>query len=181
MKILRFEKLIKRHKNRIFSQAIYILKDKNDAEDVTQEVILRIWQNMDRYNQTAETAWIMRVTYNLCIDFYRRKKVLRFADSLEESDGAEMRSNLMSREADPSQMAENADVQGKLLWAIEKLPDLERRITILREIEDKSYQEIARILDMPINSVKVYLHRGRIKLRKLLSPYLDVKKLEVAP
>lgn len=158
-----FHDLVGEHQHRVFTFACYYLGDREEAEDVTQEVLLRLWRNIDRVDPGMAGAWLLKVTRNACLDALRSRKSRRrlFVAGLDET---------AAESADPDDRTEAAllswDVQRHLRRAVAALEDPYRTIAILREVQGKSYQEIAATLDMPLNTVKTYLHRARRKLRE---------------
>lgn len=156
------------YQHRIFGFAFYLLTDREEAEDVTQEVLLRLWDHRSDVEEERALAWLLRVTRNACIDEMRkrahfRKLVEVDSDALERVSGDSL---------PPDACAEQADFQERLEDTLCRLQEPHRSIVILREIQDMKYEEIAEALDLPLNTVKVYLHRGRKFLREQLSEVL---------
>jgi len=166
----RYNFLIQQYKNKIYTYSLYMLKNKMDASDVTQEVMIRIWKNIDKFKMSAAKTWIMRTTNNLCIDYLRK------------------RSNASNRENEIDEIFEdtystngNADnpylithfrmMASKVKEAIQRLPENLRSVFVLYEIEGMKYKEISNALDIPLGSVKVYLLRARKKLHEELKEY----------
>lgn len=172
MRHAHFTTAVLAHKDRIYSQAYYFLGNRPDAEDVTQEVLLRAWQNLDAIRKPTVKAWLMRVTHNLCIDTLRRHKAQQVVRTPETSDGCEMGLPLVA-EDDPQVNAEESELRRHLLQAIQRLPVRLRSVIIMRELQDMTYEEISSALDLPLNSVKVYIHRGRKLLRAALGHLLE--------
>jgi RNA polymerase sigma-70 factor (ECF subfamily) len=164
MKQNRFGDIMNRYKNFIFSYAYYFSGSRENAEDLTQEVLLRIWQNMDSLRVGPTKSWIAKVTRNLCIDWARRKNPASDASIPLEEVENQPKSHPRSVE----QTIEREEVRSALKAAIARLPENLRTPIILREIEDMKYEEIGEALDMPLNSVKVNIHRGRRLLRERL-------------
>jgi RNA polymerase sigma-70 factor (ECF subfamily) len=161
----RFHALVEEHQHRVFTFATYYLGSREEAEDVTQEVLLRLWRNIERVETEMAGAWLLRVTRNACFDALRSRR----------SHGRLFQSGLDEATAEagdggprPDSALEAWDVKRHLARALAALEDPYRTIAILREVEGKSYQEIAEALDMPLNTVKTYLHRARRKLRELM-------------
>jgi RNA polymerase sigma-70 factor (ECF subfamily) len=166
-----FEKIADRHRDRIFTFACYHLGSRDDAEDVTQEVLVRLWKNLDGLEDSHLMPWIIHVTRNACIDALRRRKSYR-AVVAQDPEGDSMRL-VASPGPAPSAAAENSDLQAQLERAIQDLSEPYRSIVILREIQDLRYEEIVEALGLPLNTVKVYLHRGRRKLREQLRAFVN--------
>lgn len=161
----RFRDLVEAHQHRVFTFACYYLGNREDAEDVTQEVLLRLWHNVDSVAPETAGAWLARVTRNACFDALRsrrsRKRVFR--EGLEDA-----KEEPVTTTPDPEQAAGGWDVRRHLERALKELDEPYRTIIILREIQGHKYQEISEVLDLPLNTVKTYLHRGRRRLRELL-------------
>ncbi len=162
--------LIKQYKNSIYSYALYMLKNRMDADDVTQEVLIRIWKHDDRFNIGAARTWIMKTTHNLCIDCLRKRARMQ---NREYECNAELEETIADEtpESDPSQNTDTRLLGETVRTAIEKLPENLRSVFVLYEIQGLKYVEISETLNMPVNSVKVYLMRARIKLQIELQKY----------
>ncbi|MCR4439136.1 MAG: RNA polymerase sigma factor [bacterium] len=163
-----FTTMVLAYKDRIYSQAYYFLGNRPDAEDVTQEVLLRAWQHFDAIRKPTLKAWLMRVTHNLCIDSLRRHKAERAVVSDDELGEATKAVPTQEIEHDPHRVAEQQELKDCLEEAIRRLPPRLRSIIIMREWLDMKYEEISAALGIPMNSVKVYIHRGRKQLRMAL-------------
>jgi RNA polymerase sigma factor (sigma-70 family) len=164
----RFEKIVSEHKDRIYSHALYFLRDRRDAEDVTQEVLIRAWQNLESIRQRTTKAWLMRVTHNLCIDYARQRKASGNVIRSDDISILEKRTASSLSESNPEHVVENAERLQQILSALQKLPDTIRSVVMLREIQDMKYEDISHTLDIPLNTVKVYIHRGRKELQSSL-------------
>lgn len=157
----RFRRLCEQHKDRIYTYARYYLGNREDAEDATQEVLLRLWRHGRGLPAEDLPRWLTRVARNLCFDVLRRRRKQAPMD-----DRA-----LAKRPAtgpDPERDLQSAQFRRRLEEALGRLDETQRSIVILRHIQGYSYSEIAAALDMPLNTVKVYLHRARRHLRHLL-------------
>lgn len=166
----KFDYLIQRYKNKIFNYALYMMHNEMDAEDIAQEVMIRTWQNIDKFNFYAASAWMMRTTHNLCIDYLRRNK-MQFQREVSIDD------NLSERIEDKkhSDMPEKKLLQNllneKIKSAVENLPERLKSPFVLYELQGFKYKEISKILDIPLNSVKVNILRARKQLQKDLKVY----------
>jgi RNA polymerase sigma factor (sigma-70 family) len=166
----RYRFLIQQYKNRIYSYSLYLLKDQMDAEDITQEVMIRIWQNIDKFNFLAAKTWIMKTTNNLCIDYLRRRQV-EFARNYTITEEMEEHYGSDKTDHNPYLTTHIKIMASKVREAIEHLPENLRSVFVLYEIQGFKYKEISQTLDMPVNSVKVYLLRARKKLQEELKSY----------
>lgn len=166
----RYRFLIKQYKNKIYTYSLYMLKNRMDADDVTQETMIRIWQNIDKFNVLAAKTWIIKTTHNLCIDCLRRRAVA-VGREIEISEFFEDTYSKNKNSENPYLITHFKMAAQKLKEAIQRLPENLRSVFVLYEIEKMRYKEISKILDMPINTVKVYLLRARKKLQEELKDY----------
>lgn len=147
-----------------------MLKNKMDAEDVTQEVMIRIWQNVDKFNILAAKTWIMKTTNNLCID-YLRKRAVSVSREFEIDEVFEDTYSKNPSSDNPYLITHLNMMTSKIKEAIKRLPENLRSVFVLYEIDGFKYREISKSLEIPVNSVKVYLMRARKKLQEELKHY----------
>ena len=167
----RFRKLCEKHRDRVYTFAWYFLGNREDAEDVVQEVLIRLWNHWQEVDPVRLPAWITRVARNACLDALRKRKSYRSVVSGESGEKALARA--ASGGPDPEKLAEALEFQRELERALQTLPEAHRSVVVLREIQRLKYDEIAEALDLPLNTVKVYLHRGRRELREQLRKSMD--------
>jgi RNA polymerase sigma-70 factor (ECF subfamily) len=149
-----FEDLVRRHQRMVFSMALHSLRDRSAAEEVAQDVFLRLHTHLDSVGSSEGVVfWLRRVTSNRCIDYARQRRfrLLSFDNAPEPSVDAESRDPLLSR---------------RLRRLVASLPKRSRMVVILRYQEDLMPEEIARVLDTPVASVKSQLHRALRMLRE---------------
>ncbi len=148
-------------KNKLFRFAMSMLKDEAEAEDVVQEVAIKLWkQRQDLEHIQNLEAWTMRLTRNLSIDKIRSKH--RRYEPLEKV------MDLQEHRPSPAKQTELNDTMHQLKKKIQELPDKQRMVFQLRDIEGMTYQEISDTLDMPISQVKINLFRARQQVRAYL-------------
>jgi RNA polymerase sigma factor (sigma-70 family) len=158
-----YESLITREQHRVYGYALRLVGDREEAKDVVQDAMLRMWKHRDRLEVDGAISWLLRVTHNACIDQLRRRKL---ETQIFHSDADTDR--LGGREWSPAKQTESRDSMKHLRDAISQLGEPHRSIVLLREVEEFSYEEICGALNLPMSTVKVYLHRARKKLRKTL-------------
>ncbi|MFA6110084.1 MAG: RNA polymerase sigma factor [Candidatus Latescibacterota bacterium] len=158
----RFRSLCAAHQDRVFTYARYLLGSAEDAEDVTQEVLVRLWDRGRGIAPEGLPAWLTRVTRNACLDLLRQR---HWRPAHETDVDAEL---VEDPAPGPAAQTEAAEMHRQLQAGLQRLPEVQRSIVVLREIEGLAYEEIARALELPLNTVKVYLHRGRAQLRQEL-------------
>ena len=149
---------------------MYMLRNRMDADDATQEVLIRIWYNIDKFNYAAAKSYIMRITHNLCIDFLRKRNLLTNRE-LEITDDIEETVGDSSSESNPYLVMQMKIAAEKIKNAIEKLPENLKSVFVLHEMQGMKYIEISTALEIPINSVKVNLFRARKKLQEELNKH----------
>ncbi len=161
-----FDAAVQRHQRKVYTFARYYLGQAEEAEDITQEVFLKLWRHQRSLDAEGTRAWLLKVTRNACYDRLRRRQSAAkvFADDAEES----ATERVSAPEPGPEARAAAADFRRHLGSALEELADPMKSIVILREIQGMKYHEIAGVLGVPLNTVRVYLHRGRARLREQL-------------
>lgn len=165
-----FETAVSEHGSKIFTLSVYLLRDAQEAEDVTQETLIRLWKRGAEVDPGKVRAWLLRVARNRCIDVIRA----RTARSENPVDDVAIHLDMAKDErAGPEQVARAAELRRSIGDALHELNQRSRSVVIMREIQGLSYEEIATALEMPLNSVRVTLHRARIKLRDALREEYD--------
>ena len=160
-----FERAVRDHQRRVFTLARYLLSSREEAEDVVQEVLVRLWRAGGSVSPAAQLAWLLRVTRNLCFDHLRRRRSSRGAAA---APGWEDAAAVPSPAPDPELLAASSELGRRLLDELARLSEPQRSIVILREIEGLSCREIGDIVAMTEGSVRVTLHRARRRLRDQL-------------
>ena len=178
-----FHDWVRGYRDRVYNFAFYTLRHAEDAEDVTQEVLIRLWHHRAKLDGPTVLAWLLKVTKNACYDTLRRHKSRR--KRFEDGHDEQRLESVPSTTPGPHADAEAEDFQKRLEHALRQLPESYRAIVVLREIEGLKYDEIAEVTGRPISSVKIYLHRGRKMLRQHLSrsemPAAAVTPIEQSP
>lgn len=161
-----FEATISEHQRRVFSYAHYFLGSPEEAEDVAQEVFLRLWRHRQSVDADRVGSWLLRVTRNACYDQLRKRRAT--AKMIHPDGDSETIERAEADDPNPESMAAGADFRRHLLAALRRIDEPQRSVLILREIEGLKYTEISEALELPLNTVRVYLHRGRKRLREQL-------------
>jgi RNA polymerase sigma factor (sigma-70 family) len=162
-----FEDSAQRYQRRVYSFARYLLSNREEAEDVTQEVLLRLWRHREGVDEERLGAWLLRVTRNACYDLLRRRRSEAAAGLTPTFDDVAV-GEVASAEPDPRTQAEAADFRRRLLAALADLGEPYKSVIILREVQGLPHREIGEALGIPEVTVRVHLHRGRRKLRERL-------------
>ena len=168
----KFDYLVKQHKKKIYNYALFMMKNQMDAEDVTQEVLIRTWQNIRKFKFYAAKSWMMRTTHNLCIDYLRKNKKLNCNQIQIEEDYHEEIAD-MELDGNPEKLADKIITDEAITSAINNLSEKIRSPFVLYEIEGFKYKEISQILDAPLNTIRVNILRARKQLQKELRKYAE--------
>ncbi|MBN2012850.1 RNA polymerase sigma factor [candidate division KSB1 bacterium] len=167
---MKFKKLVHHYKNLVYNQAWYFTGNSDDAADITQDVLLKLWNHLDNVSVRSAKSWLLKVTRHACIDFSRKKREQCFSAYENEAADNSIDHLLIDSDIDPEQFMDKLEFHENISDALAALPEKLRTIVILRDIQDQTYDTIAQTLDIPLNTVKVYLHRGRKLLAKTLRP-----------
>ena len=156
-----FGRLYDMHVDRVYRHVYYRVGNVADAEDLTQQVFIKAWQAIHRYKKTASPflAWLIKISHNLVIDFYRSNKANTYIDFDLVASGSG---------SSPEHLAETHFDQQQIRQAILELPRDQQQVVMMRFIEDFSYSEIASSLGKSEGAVRVILHRALTRLRKIL-------------
>lgn len=178
-----FNEVVDRYKGKVYNYLYRMMGNAADAEDLTQEVFVRLYTSLDSFrSQASLNTWLFRIAGNLCIDYFRRSKKHRaVAFSLDEPvsrDGpdAEDRTGQTHEVADttyePHRLMERAETARQIEQALQQLPEKLRAVLLLHDIEGMPYEEIAQVVGCPLGTVKSRLFNARQQLRHRLSGYL---------
>ncbi len=158
-----WEEIVSTHSARVYRLAYRLTGNQHDAEDLTQEVFVRVFRSLSTYTPGTFEGWLHRITTNLFLDMVRRRQRIRF-DALGE-DAAE---RLPSREPSPQQHFNDTHFDADVQQALDTLAPEFRAAVVLCDIEGLSYEEIAATLNVKLGTVRSRIHRGRSHLRKAL-------------
>ena len=156
-----FGRLYDMHVDRVYRHVCYRVGSVVDAEDLTQQVFLRAWQAIRRYKKTTIPflAWLIKISHNLVVDFYRSNKVVTYLD-LDFVAG--------KPSSNPEPLVEARFEQQQMRQAIFELPVDQQQVVLMRFIEGFSYSEIAASISKSEGAVRVILHRALVRLRIIL-------------
>lgn len=169
-----FGDLVERYQGRLVNYLFRLLRNPDDAHDLAQEVFVKVYQVLDRYDpQYRFSTWLFRVAQNAAIDQIRRRR-LKVVSLRQEDDEGESRDwDLPSPERGPYGELRNQERGDAIQQAIEALPWEYRELILLRHFGDLPYEEIAKLKQMPLGTVKNKLFRGRQMLKDKLQDFLS--------
>ncbi len=169
-----FDQLVRCHQQEVFAVALRMLGDRDEAEDIAQDVFVRAYRAIGAFRGEAKlSTWLVSITMNLCRNrrrwWARRKRLIvaSLDDPVETEEGS-----LGQEVADPSpgtaQVAVGREQQQFLMEALQALDEASRAVIVLRDVQGYAYEEIARMMSCQVGTVKSRLNRARLKLRALL-------------
>jgi RNA polymerase sigma-70 factor, ECF subfamily len=170
-----FQELVEIHQHRVVGTCARMLGDDVEAEDVAQQVFIRIWKSAARWEPSAKfTTWLYTILRNLVFNECRRRArhPARSLDAAQD-DGEQPQQFEDSNVKAPNVLLLEVEMQEAVARAIEELPETQRMAVILRRYQDVSYEEIAEVLELTVPAVKSVLFRARTELREKLRKYLD--------
>ncbi|MCW2855941.1 MAG: polymerase, sigma 29 subunit, SigE [Marmoricola sp.] len=159
-----WDQIVEDHSARVYRLAYRLTGNPHDAEDLTQEVFVRVFRSLHTYTPGTFEGWIHRITTNLFLDQARRKSKIRFDSLPEDADN-----RLPSPVATPDVAYLNQMFDADIEAALAALPPDFRAAVVLCDVEGLTYEEIADVLDLKMGTVRSRIHRGRAMLRKALS------------
>ncbi len=167
-----FRTLVERHQNAVIGTVAKMLGSPNDAEDISQQVFLRIWRNAKRYRPDAKfTTYLFTITRNLVFNETRRRRRKKEISSEEREENSHHQiADSPDRRPDAELL--QAELHQAVDAAIAALPETQRMAVVLRRYEQLSYEEIAEVLQLSVSAVKSLLFRARGTLREALGGYL---------
>ena len=164
------ELLIRQYLKPIYSFVCRYAGNSHEAEDITQEIFVRVWRNLKKFDQNKSfKTWIFSIAKNASLDFLKKKKAIPFSEFDTEEGGNRITETLADPSPLPLELLEKAGMAKMLNVAMEKLSPQYRMVLFLRYNDHFNFREIAESLDEPLNTVKSRHRRALIKLKKLLT------------
>ncbi len=176
-----FKLLVERYQRKVYSVALGMVRDREEARDIAQEAFTKVYKYLDHFQgDSSFYTWLYRITVNICIDFLRKHGSGRGEHvELDENvamDSAEANIGALGSKlgTNPQKSLLRKELAAKIQEALEEVPEKHRAILLLREIEGMSYDDLARTLDIPKGTVMSRLFHARAKIQKVLSNYLEL-------
>ena len=164
-----FEDIVKKYENKVYGIVFHMMKNQNEVEDLAQEVFLKVYKNLDKFKGDSSLyTWIYKITVNLCLDELKKRKNIIYLDEKISVEDGEIDKVLPSNERSQEELYEDKELKENLHRCINKLPDKQKMMIVLRDIKGFSYDEIAKITNNKIGTVKSQINRARLKLKELL-------------
>ncbi len=172
-----FEALVEKYKQPVINVMYRMIRDLDEAEDLAQNVFIRVFQSADRYQASAKfSTWVFTIARHLCLNEIRRRG-RHPADSLEssqsENEDQPAKQYQDNRTFSPPQAFLHSELERKIQEAVSELPEKQRLAISLCQEDELSYEEIAEVLECSLSATKSLIHRGRETLKQKLKPYLQ--------
>lgn len=165
-----FETLVSRYLKIVYTFVVRMTGNNQEAQDLTQEVFIKVWKNLDRYTlQSSFKTWSLSIARNTVIDWFRKKKNINFSDLDRQDSEVKFEDNLKDPEPLADEIFERQELAGLLATALDEISPNHRLILVLHLEDELTFEEIAKIVDKPMNTVKSQYRRSLLELRKYLS------------
>ena len=169
-----FRELLRRYERPVFSLVFRMVRDRDTAEDLAQESFIKVLNNIDRYRPEFKfSSWLFKIANNVAIDHLRKRTIdtvslegSRYATTTAEAESTAI--PVASKDQSALEEMESRELGSAIEKAVASLRPEYRSCILLRHVEDRSYEEIAATLDLPLGTVKTYIHRARHELRQAL-------------
>lgn len=176
-----FERLVSRYQNKIMGYSARMLSDHDEAEDVAQEVFIKAYRSLESFRgESSFSTWLYRIATNLCIDRLRkRKRSPQQAYSLDEPIDKEEEKGgreVPDFSAEPTRSVEREELRRRVREMVAEMPEKLRAVLIMCDMQGMAYEDIARVLEVPIGTVKSRLFHARADLGRRLRPYVHGAK-----
>jgi RNA polymerase sigma-70 factor (ECF subfamily) len=170
-----FKALLEKYRNLVFSIMLKMVRNKQEAEDLTQEAFMKAFASLSSFNEEfAFSTWLMKIASNNCIDFLRKRKLKTYSihEPIQYKD-EKIEIDIPDQDPSPERTLIQSERSRLIEETINELPERYRYVIILRHKEEKSYEEISEIMNLPLGTVKAQIFRAREILNKKLKELLN--------
>jgi RNA polymerase sigma-70 factor (ECF subfamily) len=172
-----YELLVQRHMDRIYTLVYRVVRDKEEAEDITQEVLVKVYNNIRSFDQKASfSTWLYRIAVNSALDSLekskrRRTTVTSFSHTSSANPDEEWETTLASTAAGPEEEVMQRDLHDCIQRVLKNLDREQARVLVMRDFEDLSYADIAQALEAKLSAVKMRIHRARLSFQTIFNQF----------
>lgn len=173
-----FEELIRDYKKSAYNIALRVLRNVEDAEDISQEALIKVYKNIQNFNmQSTFKVWMYRIVVNTCLDFKRKKKFKTYSidEDIYLGENKEVHRQIADNANNPDVLIDKNYTNNVVNDSLNKLDDDFKTIIILRDIQGFSYNEISEILSLSLGTVKSRLNRARKNLKDIIENELQIQ------
>ena len=169
-----FSKIVDAYQVRVYGFVRRMVRNDEDAQDVTQDVFVRAFQAIHKFDHRSSLrTWLFRIAYHLCVDLARRVDRSPKISALESGTEDEAPREFADRRWDPAEILMNQELQVVVEHALETMSDKLRTVIVLHDREDLGYEEIAQVVNVPIGTVKSRLFLARAHMQESVGRYLE--------
>lgn len=173
---IQFEDVVREHQEFVFRTLARLTGAGGHVEDLAQEVFLRLYRGLEGFRGDAKlTTWLYRITLNVAQDEWKRRKKEQATTSFDDPD-AGWAERVAGRSEDAEQMLSRRQVMAEVNAALGELSEVERAALVMFHQEECTYEQIAVVLKLPLNTVRTHLHRGRQKLKERLKEQMQDRR-----
>ncbi len=167
-----FEEIVKRYQKKVYNTTYRMMGNPEDANDLAQEVFIRVYQNLHRFQWKASfSTWLFTITSNICRDELRKRqrrlKTQSLSDPIKLKDG-EVEREIADDSMTPEKISDHRELRNEIQEVINQLPPEQKEVIVLREFQGFSYEEIAEVSGIAVGTVKSRISRARRSIRKNL-------------
>ncbi|MGK7394000.1 MAG: RNA polymerase sigma factor [Candidatus Cyclobacteriaceae bacterium M3_2C_046] len=169
-----FRQVVEKYQRMVFTTCMGVVHDQADAEDLTQDVFVEVYQSIDKFRQESRlSTWIYRIAINKSLNLARKKKTRGWIKRIENFMSGETNKayEVPDQDPQPSDQLQNKEQAAVLHQTIDALPENQRVAFTLHKYDDLSYKEIAEVMDLSLSAVESLIHRARKNLQKKLVNY----------
>ncbi|MTI48569.1 sigma-70 family RNA polymerase sigma factor [Sporosalibacterium faouarense] len=176
-----FEDLISKYEKKAYNIALKILKNPEDAMDISQEAFIKVYKSIKKFKfQSSFSTWLYRIVTNTCMDFLRKNKLQVYSlDNPIKTDDGEIEREVKDNSNSTEEMYEKKMTKELVHQSIDKLDEIHRVAIILRDIEGFSYQEISEILGCTMGTVKSRISRARSSLKEIILEEMEQNDISI--
>lgn len=164
--------LVEKYQERVYHMVYGMLRNQEDARDITQDAFVKAYDNLQKFRlESSFYTWIYRIAMNLAIDLLRKRKRRPVTDFDEQIATRDERGGIddVHHQDGPGRTLERKRLYARIMGAMQQLPEDQRQVVLLRELEGLSYKEIAEVMEVPEGTIMSRLYYARKKLQKLLA------------
>lgn len=172
-----FELLIERYQKKVFTIALKMLGNYDDASELAQEALIKVFKSIKNFKEESSfSTWIYRIVTNTCLDELRKRKkrqVIYIDEDISNADG-EIKREIVDHSMTPEYITEKKELKKAVNEAIMSLSEEHRTVIILRDIQGMSYEEIAKITNCPEGTIKSRINRARLSLKEIFTKHKEL-------
>ncbi|MFZ5353046.1 MAG: RNA polymerase sigma factor [Bacillota bacterium] len=165
-----YSDIVERYQNKVFSTAYGYAHDYEEAKDITQEIFIKLYNNLNKYKEQARfSTWLYRIAVNHCIDWTRKNKKNITSSFWADGENIDILDTICDEGDSPEAIVIKQEYKEQIVNTLEKLPEIYKTVLILFFMEDMNTNEIAEVLEVPKKTVETRLYRAKSMIKSILS------------